>query len=283
MQGLSKIQLVFLVLTLACTGPVVTAEASPCPTGLIAQYEFDGDVADATDPTNADKNAILAGDGGQASLSSDEKVSGSHSLRLLSDAGTNTYAILPSFQVGTTITISTWFQWNLATSYDTSYQKLFFFTDTGKAWKFYINRPLNSKNLDVTLVYSGGWCNYKPTTDFQDNVWYHFVVSIDDTAGMKVYVDGTYQPPVTGSTQCTWPATSDPITFDENYLGRHQSENKDNFDGYIDDFQIYDAELSAAEVQTLYQEGSSSCSVPAETDCDAVSVSYWSIRKSTCS
>ena len=121
--------------------------------------------------------------------------------------------------------------------------------------------------MKAELVYSGGSCQYTPDTNFQDNVWYHFVISIDDTAGMNVYVDGTYEPPLAGgTTQCTWPATSDPITFDQNYLGRYRGENMFNFDGYIDDFQMYDTELSAAEVQTLYQEGSSSCSASASND-----------------
>jgi len=97
--------------------PVLAADA----TNLVAHYKFDGDF---TDSSGNKYDAVPNGTGGIAKLVNTNTIFGNYNLRLLGDPSQKTYVDLPSFQFGDAVSISFWFNWNLATSVDTDLQKV---------------------------------------------------------------------------------------------------------------------------------------------------------------
>jgi hypothetical protein len=225
--------------------------------GLIAHYKFDGDLTDSTDPTNTSKNGTFGGTGGVASLNSTHKILGSHSLRLLSDPTLYTFMNLPSFQFGNTTTISFWFNWDLSNSDDPSYQKILFCKKSTSGDRIFISRDNANNRLYFTVD-----CDSQTRVDYEifnttinDNTWYYVVWVIDNVGTWKVYINGVYEAP-SNTLGSTTGKLDTSVIYDTNYIGRHESSNKDNWDGYLDDFRIYDRVLSAEEIEKLYLEGS---------------------------
>jgi gliding motility-associated-like protein len=79
-------------------------------------------------------------------------------------------------------------------------------------------------------------------------VWHHIVVTISETAGMKMYVDNVLQSISNQSTDAT-PNSSFPIS-----LGRWGNMNMRYFKGAIDDVRFYTCALTQEEVDAIYQE-----------------------------
>ena len=217
---------------------------------LVAHYKFNGDF---TDSTGNNANAVPNGTGGIAELVTTHKKIGDYSLKLLSDPSPQTYVSLPSFQFGDVVSISFWFNWNLATSSDSNHQKIIFLKKNGTGDRIFIGRDSTNKRIYFTVD-----CDNKTRKDYkiynttiQDDTWYHIVWVIDNTYEWKVYVNGVYEAP-SNSVSGTAGQLDTTIIFDENYIGRHGTDNYDNWDGYLDDFRIYNKVLTQQEVTELY-------------------------------
>jgi len=223
--------------------PTIDADAG----NLIAHYKFDGNFTDSSGNNN---DAIPNGTGGIATFDITNKVFGNYSLKLLSDPSVYTYVSLPPLQFGDTVSISFWFNWNLATSYHTSYQKIIYLTKSGTGSRIFISRDNTNKRIYFTVD-----CDDKLRKDYQifnttiqDDTWYHIVWIIDNTYSWKVYVNSTYEAP-SNTLSGTAGQLDTTIIFDVNYISRNTSNN---WDGWFADFRIYDKVLTQEEINTLY-------------------------------
>ena len=75
------------------------------------------------------------------------------------------------------------------------------------------------------------------------NVWRHFVLSVDISGKIDVYIDNVR---INGTETATIPN----LTYNARYINR--SGQPGTWDGQMDDFRIYDRALSAADVSLLY-------------------------------
>ena len=227
--------------------PVLAADA----TNLVAHYKFDGDF---TDSSGNKYDAVPNGTGGIAKLVNTNTIFGNYNLRLLGDPSQKTYVDLPSFQFGDAVSISFWFNWNLATSVDTDLQKIIYLKKNGTGDRIFIGRDTTNNRIYFTVD-----CDTKSRKDYeiynttiQDDTWYHIVWVIDNVNTWQVYVNGIYEAP-SNTISGTAGQLDTTIVFNENYIGRHATNNYDNWDGYFEDFRIYNKALSAAEVAELYE------------------------------
>ena len=90
-----------------------------------------------------------------------------------------------------------------------------------------------------------------PTTSVSDGEWHHIVVTYESFGLASLYVDG-------GSPEMSRSTVPTPIMFSSGdfYVGAvnwRDDGPQGQFDGYIDELQIYDHALSAEEVQFLFE------------------------------
>ena len=104
------------------------------------------------------------------------------------------------------------------------------------------NRPL--------LWYNSGFFRYWVANDEQDDgEWHHWVVYADtnDMTNSKLYIDGILQ--ATATTSNTGGATA----FTESLtIGSDQAVGGNSFQGKIDEFAVFDRELTQAEITRMY-------------------------------
>ena len=103
-------------------------------------------------------------------------------------------------------------------------------------------------NGQITFMYkdNGVWWR-QGGSSLKDDTWHHIVVSADRSSKTKIYVD------------------SDIVVNEDSYIGdidntgpTHigcESVDQNNFNGIIDEVQIYNEALSLAQIQQLYAQG----------------------------
>tara|TARA_B100001142_G_scaffold329221_1_gene391741 strand:- start:5602 stop:7062 length:1461 start_codon:yes stop_codon:yes gene_type:complete len=135
----------------------------------------------------------------------------------------------------------------------------------GNEWGIYF-KPAPTNTI---VVYVFGDSGLESATQFADtSTWIHFIVTVDEGV-FSLYQNGNLE-----GTKTMWidningPLyfTPDSILGSRGYFPRNA----------IDNFRFYNAVLSGSEVTAC------ETTEPGETDCNTVSVSYWSIKKSTC-
>lgn len=113
-------------------------------------------------------------------------------------------------------------------------------------------RPLiGIDNSSNNLFDLGVWGNTNFTTDIKYNIntWYHIVVSHNEGASTKIYVNGSFT--ASSSTVTFTDASNDYLT-----LGNLRGYNQSFFNGLIDEVKIYNHVLTDDEVRTEYNRGS---------------------------
>ena len=90
----------------------------------------------------------------------------------------------------------------------------------------------------------GGWFDHG--ISFSANTWYHLVITFNSGSPAKIYVNGSLQH-TTGN-------ISKASDGSANYLGANNSSGGNNLLGKIDQFRVFQKELSSSEVSTLYAE-----------------------------
>ncbi|WP_137757817.1 LamG-like jellyroll fold domain-containing protein [Pontibacter sp. SGAir0037] len=109
-------------------------------------------------------------------------------------------------------------------------------------------------------VYAGSHQTINTTTSYNDGKWHNVVVTLSG-AGMKMYVDGVQQ------------ASNAAVTTSENFSGYLRigydniggwpaAPTSNYFKGSLDDIHVYNRELSASEVSSVYQSYSISSNSP---------------------
>ena len=108
---------------------------------------------------------------------------------------------------------------------------------------------------------------YTSTTTLSNSVWYHIVFTYDGTAtttGGNIYIDNSLDTLTRTGTLTGTMESTDPL-----YLGsRDDSDNW--FAGHLDEISIFNTELSASDVSTIYGTG-----VPNDISSISGLVSWW--------
>jgi hypothetical protein len=208
--------------------------ASAAPSGanaLVAHYKFEGNTAD---------NTINLYNG--ATLGTTSFVTGSVDNSAIMFNGSNSFMQLPANIVNhQQISIATWINWKGVSSW----QRIF---DFGNGEDEYLFLTPRASTLNMRLaIKQNGVEQTLNTTMPTLNKWTHVVVTIGETS-VKIYMDGVL-------TAESGTITNRPMAFKPvlNYIGRSQFSADPTFNGSIDDFRVYNYELSASEVAQLAQ------------------------------
>jgi hypothetical protein len=92
----------------------------------------------------------------------------------------------------------------------------------------------------------GGWFDHG--ISFSANTWYHLVITFKSGSPAKIYVNGSLEYTTGNITKSS--------AGSANYLGANNASGGNNLLGTLDQFRVFNKELSASEVTTLYQENS---------------------------
>ena len=199
-------------------------------TGLIAQWQFDEDLLDAS-PNLFD--AALYGD---ANYSSSICKSGTHSLNF--DGSTNALQLPPACANLSNLTICLWVYLR---DRSTTWQRLFDFGNGTDQYMFLT--PYSGS--DMRLVLKDGGDEQILSTTKLGATWRHVAVTLDDDSA-KLYVDGELQ-------AASADITIRPSDFQPalNYVGRSQYAADPLLKANIDDLRIYNRALSAEEINSV--------------------------------
>jgi hypothetical protein len=195
-------------------------------------------------------NTTIAIEGASLQATNDgDRLEGDFPLKSIYDSST------------TGISVSCWFYKKLAT-YDNIYNtRLFNFYNPSNSGQYVImtlshNNNIYKANLSVTYTSGETYCNgFGPILAF--DTWYHLVFVFTKSGTIKVYLNGANLNLVTGSTDgtirwygsSTYPVPQCPNTtklriFDAVGLGA--------FSGNIDEFYVFNKELTQTEITNLY-------------------------------
>lgn len=203
--------------------------------GLLGHWEFEGNYRDTSG------NGRHGSPGGQVQF---EPTGLGTSVRfngLGSDLPTRSWVELPPLNPRDAITVSAWIRsadnglyrgvWQLVSHYST------WILGTG-AW---------DSNYMCFITHNGGNWQYDGCYNVPDpQNWHHFVGTYDSANGWHyLYVDGVRR----GSRQGNGQMRADDGPID---LGHRECCDHGNFNGWIDDVQIYDRALTQDEVTRLY-------------------------------
>lgn len=219
------------------------------PSNLSVYLPFDTVDVSGTSVTNrASLTATAATLVNGASVSTaDYKVGGSS---LAFTASSSQYATIPSWTPTTNgLTFSFWYRSNGSGGW----ARVFDF-GTGQNQYNVLCSPnaLGLNQLCVTVIAAGTDNNYYMTDiNYNDNTWRHITWTLTyaaentRTSAWTVYVNGISK----ATTTNYYPATS--VTRNLNYIGKSNWADA-YYNGYIDDFRIYDRVVTAAEAAGLY-------------------------------
>ena len=207
---------------------------------LVAWYEFEGN---ATDSSDNDNDGMLHG-----GVSFVAGVEGDYAIDLdgfgdyMSIPGSNTPG--GAFDFNDAITVTAWIQ---VRAFDKWFQTVISKGDT--SWR--LARYLDQDRMEFACTgVSGGadplYGNVIGSIKVNDSLWHH-VAGVYDGAGVYLYVDG-----ILDSSQEAAGAMNN-NTFDV-YIGANEQASERDWNGLIDDVQIYNRGLSHGEILDLMGE-----------------------------
>ncbi|RZL09487.1 MAG: hypothetical protein EOP40_09725 [Rubrivivax sp.] len=256
-----------------CTSTCVTGTPKPAtcawPTsGLFAEYRFeqnsyngtDGEVLDSSG--NQRHGKVL---GGASSSASGKFCRGVLIPKNLS-------AVIDAFDTGIDVnaignagTLAFWYK---SVTSGNEHRMLYDATSASTG-QFYLYRDDEGSGVDLNAYITDGGSTSRDVDKidaFSDATWVHLVVTWKFTTGtgttrMRLYVNGAQQDEQTYSVASGVIASAiNTLYFGDNRSAASAELNSAN--GYIDQIKLYDAELTAAEVSTVYAE-SPTCAAPA--------------------
>lgn len=117
------------------------------------------------------------------------------------------------------------------------------------------NYGLNDNNADIGGAFydsaDGEWVTARSSTaTYADGVWHHIAITYDNSADtLTTYLDGSQ---IAQTTNASNPYQD---TTNETIIGHDPSGAVSNFTGRLDDFRIYNRELSSSEVGIVSEDG----------------------------
>lgn len=220
------------------------------PSNLSVYLPFEAtDVSGTSVANRASSTATAATLVNGASVSTADYKVGTASLSLT--AASSQYATIPSFTPTTNgLTFSFWYRSNGSGTW----ARVFDFGNGANVYNVLISsNAINLNQLGFSVASSAGGINYYLTDiNYNDNVWRHITWTLTYAAGDSftstwvVYVNGISK----GTTTNYYPHTT--VTRTVNYIGRSNWGADAYYNGYIDDFRIYDRVITATEAGALF-------------------------------
>lgn len=251
----------FAVLTLS-----TTISNPPCTTtsNLVAHYSFDdsGDMGKDSNPSTTKYHLTPTVAGGTGGYDSALKVRGG-SFKATNDGDwlDGSFALKSIYDNSVSgISVSVWFYKKSATTYDNPYNtQLFQFYKAGTSLEFAVavGHYNGVHNLNWATTYSTGQTyanNWAPSQTL--DTWHHLVVSLSKTGIFKAYFNGVNLNLVVGSGQGSITAYGGsaypvPQFADVDKLRIFRPADL-KFSGNVDEFSVFNKELSQSEVTELY-------------------------------
>jgi hypothetical protein len=232
---------------------------SPLNVGLVLHYAFDESTGTTAADAAGDRDGTLmaGGSGVVAAFSTTHQV-GTHAVNLTGATGSsgggyvNIPASLQTLGATTTLTIACWV--NLRSQ--RAWQRIFdFAVDTNTYLNLTTNQNLSTPNSVRFSITTSGYMNEQridmttPAT-LSTAAWHHIAVVLGPgtTYTGTLYIDGV----AAGSNTAMTMRPSAVGNSTNNFIGRSVYTADPYFDGFIDDFRIYNRALSASEITSLY-------------------------------
>jgi hypothetical protein len=233
---MKKLLLYFLI--------AILSEAAYCqiPSGLIACYPFNGN---ANDLSGNNHNGTVMG----PVLTSDRfgNVNSAYQYDGINDF--IDLGLFADFTESNNFTISAWIQPNQVLPQTILMLQPDDFNDRLNAMAYYSHNGVSSTFWDFGNCTMGGRLSEVGT--IFSNTWQHFVFTVDQNAGMKVYKNGNLVNVLLTSSQVVDRNRNLQIGGAVDWVGAPFY-----FEGKIDDMSLYDREITAAEVLILYNNNS---------------------------
>lgn len=211
-----------------------TGEVNATATGgasLIAHYAFEASARDTSEHLN--HGAVFG------NVTYADAAEGGKAIVL---GSTNFVQLPPTIANHRSITISARVNFR---GLNSTWQRIFDFGNDQNQYMFLTPRT-NSGRLRFAIRNGGAEQTLDATAALPYFQWSHVVVTMGE-AGVTIYVNGSK---VAGSTAITVRPDDFKPVF--NYIGRSQFATDPMFNGYVDDFRVYNYALSADEAAGLY-------------------------------
>ncbi len=207
--------------------------ATPNSTGLVARYEFEGNVNDS----NGSNHGSVIGAPAYPAGVSGQAISLDGILDYVKIPGSNTPG--GAFDINDAITVAAWIK---VAAFDTDYATIMSKGDD--AWR--LARNLNNDSLEFacTGVTSGSiFGHIVGGTSVDDSLWHH-VAGVYDGSGLYLYIDGVLD---------AWDEATGLINSNsyEVYIGENAEATGRLWDGQLDDARVYSRGLSHSEIVSL--------------------------------
>lgn len=220
----------------------------------IQEFNFNGSL------TNSANNATFSVTGNSISYGVDRNGVASNALQINGSGGSYLTANLSNLPTGNTArSISIWYKCTDTTNNNNMYPFGYGTQAANQAFGLQQNSNTISVNPNRVEVYGFG-----PATNnvgvaapaFVLDQWYHYVITHDGINTTKIYRNNVLLATFTK----TWATTGTVATIGRIIAGAYNDSQ--NIIGLVDDLKIYNVELNASQVNTLYTSGSTSVTVP---------------------
>ncbi|WP_308991310.1 LamG-like jellyroll fold domain-containing protein [Mariniflexile litorale] len=210
-----------------------TVEVSATTSGnnaLVAHYEFEQNILDTSINLNHTASS--------GAISYDSGEIGSESLVL---NGSSFLQVPPDIANQEEITVATWVYWNGGNVW----QRIFDFGNNPNEF-MYMSPYSGTGYVQFGINNGSGLQTLDATVALTENQWSHVAITLGATAA-RLYINGIL---INESNT----VTARPIDFKPmfNYIGKSQFSTNPLLSGRIDDFRIYNYELTAQDIANLY-------------------------------
>jgi type II secretory pathway pseudopilin PulG len=161
--------------------------------------------------------------------------------------GNNSYITIPnsgSLNPSTALTLEAWIKWSINPATSTSWAQII---NKNVDNQYQIQHSQTNNAFEFALRTSTGRRYMLSTTAPQQGIWYHVVATYDGSF-MRLYVNGNLERSIAANG--TIPSSTTPVN-----IGSRTSNDR-YFTGTIDEVAIYDRALSATEISSRFNAGS---------------------------
>lgn len=209
---------------------------------LVARYQFESSAVDSTEN-------VLDGVVGGTVTYTKTAINVKEGTASFTPAGKGFLQIPSGVANSDELTVTTWMK---TSNYTYNYQRIFDFGNDTDHYLFLTANTASSSNSTSGQLRFGiknGGSEQTLSITKLSNTWHHVALTIGKDS-VSIYVDGKLK--ATTKSITIRPSDIKPV---QNFIGRSQFEVDPVLNAYLDDFRIYNCELSADEIDTVMRGG----------------------------